>query len=127
MLSPGLGLWETCRLGLRTGSKGGGRNLGSSPTGGVDAVGGVKLLINTCLGGQALPSREKWGCPAFPSPDTSLLAVIWVCGCIFPTGAPGSTETRKGEISGSGWPFLFLLSFFKLLVWMVSEIYHKRT
>lgn len=47
MLSPCLGLWETCSLVLRTGSKGGGRNLGSSPAGGVDAVEGVKLLTNT--------------------------------------------------------------------------------
>lgn len=30
----------------------------------VDAVAGVKSLRNTAW---VLPSREKWGCPAFPA------------------------------------------------------------
>lgn len=106
MLSPGLGLWETCSLVLRTGSKGGGRNLGSSP-----AIGRVKLLINTSWGDRLCPAERSGVVLPFHPPTPLLLAVIWVFGCVFPAGAPGIIEMREGEISGSGWPFLFLLSF----------------
>ena len=52
------------------------------------------------------------------------LAVIWAFGYVFPAGVPGMIEVRKGEISGSAWPFLFLLFFLQLffLSWMSSQI-----
>lgn len=78
------------------------------------------------LGRRALPSREQWGRPALPaphaSPPTCDSGVQFCVSC----RTPGIIDMRKGKITGASWPFLFLLFFLRLFVWMISETYHSR-
>lgn len=67
--------------------------------------------------------REVGAVLPFHSLTLILLVVIWMFGCVFPAGAPRIIEMRKKEISGSGWPFLFLCLFVSFLYgWFQKHI-----